>query len=269
MLFANARSNMKKRLIVVPGLACLLCAAASGQANPGSAAAPANLQYSAQGRPVGAGVSAQGGQPVSYASVSQLNGLLGQLEETSKNTQADLVKLRIERWKTDNNSKKTALANVDSIQRNLQGALPEIIAGLRAAPEDLPATFKLYRNLDALYDVMGNVVELAGAFGSKDDVQSLANDLSAFEGTRKQMAERIETLSSAKEAEIVRLRADLKTAQAAIPVEPPKKIVVDDNEPVKKPPVKKKAATKPKTTTDKPATGQPQNPPSLQTQAPH
>jgi len=269
MLFANARSNMKKRLIVVPGLACLLCAAASGQANPGSAAAPANLQYSAQGRPAGAGVSAQGGQPVSYASVSQLNGLLGQLEETSKNTQADLVKLRIERWKTDNNSKKTALANVDSIQRNLQGALPEIIAGLRAAPEDLPATFKLYRNLDALYDVMGNVVELAGAFGSKDDVQSLANDLSAFEGTRKQMAERIETLSSAKEAEIVRLRADLKTAQAAIPVEPPKKIVVDDNEPVKKPPVKKKAATKPKTTTDKPATGQPQNPPSLQTQAPH
>jgi len=251
--------------MLVPGLACLLCAIAPGQTSPAPAGVPANLQYSAQGRPAGAGVSAQGGQPVSYASVSQLNGLLGQLEETSKNTQADLVKLRIEHWKTDNNSKKTALANVDSIQRNLQGALPEIVAGLRAAPEDLPATFKLYRNLDALYDVLGNVVELAGAFGSKDDVQSLANDLSAFEGTRKQMAERIETLSSAKEAEIVRLRADLKTAQAAIPVEPPKKIVVDDNEPVKKPVAKKKPAAKPKTNTpDKPATGQMQNPPAQQ-----
>lgn len=253
---------MKTRLILVPGFACLLCAAASGQASP----APANLQYSGQGRPASAGVSAQGGQPVSYASVSQLNGLLGQLEETSKDTQADLVRLRIEHWKTDSNSKKTALANVDSVQRNLQGALPEIIAGLRSAPEDLPATFKLYRNLDALYDVLGNVVELAGAFGSKDDVQTLANDLSAFENTRKQMAERIETLSSAKEAEIERLRADLKTAQAAIPVEPPKKIIVDDNEPPKKPPVKKKPAAKPKTTTpaDKPATGQTQNPPAQQ-----
>jgi len=261
---------MKPRLILAPGLAGLLCAIVSGQASPAPASAPANMQYSTQGRPAVAGVTGQGGQPVSYASVSQLNGLLSQLEETSKNTQSDLVKLRIEHWKTDNNSKKTALANVDSIQRNLQGALPEIIAGLRATPEDLPATFKLYRNLDALYDVLGNVVELAGAFGSKDDVQTLANDLSSFEGTRKQMAERIETLSSAKEAEIVRLRADLKTAQAAIPVEPPKKIVVDDNEPVKKPVVKKKPAAKPKTTTpatDKPAAGQTQNPPAQQTQA--
>ena len=101
----------------------------------------AGSQYSAQGRPA---------EPVSYASVSQLNGMLAQLEATSKDTQSDLVKLRIERWKTDNSSKKQSLANVDSIQRNLQGALPQIIAQLRTAPEDIPATFKLYRNLDAL-----------------------------------------------------------------------------------------------------------------------
>jgi hypothetical protein len=202
----------------------------------------------------------QGGAPVSYVSVTQLNGLLAQLEATSKGTQADLVKLRIERWKADNSYRKQAMGNVDSIQRNLQGALPEIISQLRAAPEDLPTTFKLYRNLDALYDVLGSVVEGAGAFGSKDDLQSLSNDLNAFEGTRKQMAERIESLASAKEAEIVRLRTDLRTAQAAIPVAPPKKIVVDDNEPPKKPAVKKKPAAKPTapapTTTAKPAAGQ-------------
>ena len=159
------------------------------------------------------------------------------------------MKLRIEHWKTDIASKKQSLSNVDSIQRNLQGALPEIISQLRAAPEDVPATFKLYRNLDALYDVLGSVVEGAGAFGSKDDLQTLSNDLNAFEATRKQIAERIESLSSAKEAEIVRLRADLKTAQAAIPATPPKKIVVDDNEPPKKTAVKKKAPVKPATTT--------------------
>jgi hypothetical protein len=193
--------------------------------------------------------------------VTQLNGLLAQLEATSKNTQADLVKLRIEHWKADNAYKRGALGNVDSIQRNLQGALPEMIAQLRTAPEDLPATFKLYRNLDALYDVVGSVVEGAGAFGSKDDLQSLSNDLSGFEGTRKQLAQRIETISAAKEAEIVRLREELKTAQAAVPVAPAKKIVVDDNEPPKKPAVKKKAAAKPTTpTTAKPAAGQAQAP---------
>jgi hypothetical protein len=184
--------------------------------------------------------SAQGSQPVSYASMTQLNGMLAELEVNSKSTQADLAKLRIERWKTDGNSKKQVLANVDSIQRNLEGALPAIIAQLRAQPEDLPTSFKLYRNLDALYDVVGSVVEGTGAFGSKDDFQSLSNDLTTFEGTRKQLAQRIESLSLAKEAEIVRLRADLKTAQAAIPAPAPKKTVVDDNEAPKKPAVKKK-----------------------------
>ena len=130
-------------------------------------------------------------QPVSYASITQLNGVLAQLEGSAKSTQTDLAKLRIERWKADGGSKKQTLANVDSIQRNLQGALPEIVTQLRAQPEDLPTTFKLYRNLDALYDVLGNVVEVTGAFGSKDDFQSLANDLSTFEGSRKQLAQRL------------------------------------------------------------------------------
>jgi len=230
--------------------------------------------YSAQGQPAAT--------PVSYASVTELNGMLAQLEATSKSTQADLVRLRVERWKTDNSYKKQTLANVDSIQRNLQSALPEIITQLQAAPEDLPATFKLYRNLDALYDVLGSVTESAGAFGSKDDFQSLSNDLNGFEGTRKQMAQRIESLSSAKEAEIVRLRADLKTAQAAVPATSAtaaKKTVVDDNQAEKKPAAtaKKKPTTKPKTTTPsgqtpatptpaaaKPSAGQPQTPPPAQ-----
>jgi DNA repair exonuclease SbcCD ATPase subunit len=169
---------------------------------------------------------------------------LSQIEATSKNTQADLSRLRIERWKTDSANKKEALATVDSIQRNLQGALPELIAQLRNAPEDVAASFKLYRNLDALYSVMRDVVDGVGAFGSKDDSQSLSNDLSAFEGSRKQLAERIENLSSSKEQELTRLRGQLKTLQAQVEAAPPKKVVVDDTEPPKKPPAKKKAPAK-------------------------
>jgi hypothetical protein len=240
-------------------------ATAFGQTSAAPAAAPtdhAAPQYSVQGTVAAAG-SPQGA-PVSYASVTQVNGLLGQLETASKATQADLAKLRVERWKTDGASKKQALGNVDAIQRNLQNALPEIIGQVRNAPDDMPATFKLYRNLDALYDVLGSVVEAVGAFGSKDDFQVLSSDLTSFEGTRKQIAERLENLSTSKEQEIVRLRADLKTAQAAIPVEPPKKTVVDDNEPPKKPVVKKKpVAKKPATPAGTaPATTPPaQNPP--------
>ncbi len=244
------------------GLFLLWSTAAFGQPPVTQATAQAAPQYSVQGSTP---ASPQGG-PVSYASVTQLNGLLEQLDATSKTTQVDLAKLRIERWKTDASTKKQTLGDVDSIQRNLQSALPEMIAQLRNSPEDMPATFKLYRNLDALYDVMSGVVESVGAFGPKDDFQSLSNDLNGFEGTRKQMADRMNNLAASKEQEIVRLRADLKTAQAAIPAAPPKKLVVDDNEPAKKPVAKKKpvpkkpATTAPGTTT--PAQAAPAQPKS-------
>jgi hypothetical protein len=182
--------------------------------------------------------------PVPYASVSELNGIIGQLEQASEATQADLGKLRVEKWKMDSGFKKQTLANVDSIKRNLQSALPEIVAQLRNSPEDLTASFKIYRNLDALYDVLGNVTESAGAFGSKDEFQSLSNDLSALERSRHSFAARMENLTASKEAELNQLRTQVRTLQAAVPPPPPKKIVVDDNEP-KKPAPKKKTVPKP------------------------
>ena len=101
----------------------------------------------------------------------------------------------------------------------------------RASPENLTSTFKLYRNLDALYDVFESVAESAGAFGSKDEFQSLENDVSAFEKARRSFAERMETLAGAKEIEVTRLRAALQSAQATHRRQPPKKIVVDDTAP--------------------------------------
>ncbi len=245
------------------GLTSLLwTATVFSQASPPAASTHATPQYSTQGT-VAAAQPAQGA-PVSYNSVNQLNGLLGQLDTSSKTTEADLSKLRIERWKTDGTTKKQSASDVESVQRNLQNALPEMIAELHSNPEDLPASFKLYRNLDALYDVLSGVVESAGAFGPKDDFQALSNDLNSFEATRKQMADRINTLAASKEQEIVRLRAELKTAQAAIPAAPPKKTVVDDNEPPKKPAVKKKPVTK-KPVTPPAATPAPQTTPPSQT----
>jgi hypothetical protein len=193
--------------------------------------------------------------PVAYSSVSQLNMLLSQLEQTSQTAQLDLAKLRVDKWKTDSNTKRQEQANVESLSRNLHSALPEIIAELRNSPENLTSTFKLYRNLDAVYDVFGSLVESTGAFGPKDDFQSLENDLTAMEKSRRAFADRMETLSGAKEVELTRLRSQLQAAQAAIPAAPPKKVIVDDTEPPKKSSSKTK-----KKTTAKPAT-----PPSTST----
>jgi hypothetical protein len=131
----------------------------------------------------------------------------------------------------------------------------------------MPTTFKLYRNLDALYGVLGSVVESAGAFGSRDEFQSLQNDLSALERARREFADRMDTLAQSKEGELSRLRAQVQTLQAAQTAAPPppKKTIVDDTETPKKT-VKKKTAKKSSSssTQQKPATNppaQPQTPP--------
>ena len=181
--------------------------------------------------------------PVAYASVSELNGILTPLQQTAQSMQSDLGKLRIEKWKTDGATKKQTLSNVESIQRNLQAALPEMVTQVNGSPEDLGASFKLYRNLDALYDVFGSVVESAGAFGNKDEFQSLNNDMTGLETARHAFGERVQKLTASKEDELTRLRAQVKTLSAA-PPPPPKKVVVDDTEPPPKP--AKKKTTKPK-----------------------
>ncbi|HSZ61627.1 MAG TPA: hypothetical protein VK828_07500 [Terriglobales bacterium] len=231
---------MNLRNIFLRSLPCLSAVLAAVLAP-----APSNAQ-------AGPAAAATVQPPVAYASVNQLNGILTPLQQTSQSMLADLGKMRIEKWKTDSTNKQQALANVSSIQRNLQDALPDMIAQLNNAPEDLAASFKLYRNLDALYDVFGSLVESAGAFGNKEEFQSLSNDMNGIESARRAFGERMQKLAASKEEELTRLRGQVKTLSAA-PPPPPKKIVVDDTEPPKKP-VKKKT-TKPPATT-------PQAPPS-------
>jgi predicted nucleic acid-binding Zn-ribbon protein len=200
----------------------------------------------------GAQKTSDGGPPVAYASVNELNGMVSQLQKTAQSIESDLANVRIEKWKADGATKKQALANVESLQRNLKSALPEMITQLNNSPEDLAASFKVYRNLDALYGVFGSVVESVGAFGSKDEFQNLSNDMNGLESARRAFGERMQKLSASKEEELAHLRAQVKTLSAAPPPQP-KKTVVDDTEPPKKPAKKKVAKPKPATTDTPPA----------------
>jgi len=192
--------------------------------------------------------------PVSYSSISELNQLLGSLQQASQAIQDDLSHLKVEKWKTDSGTKHQTQGDVESVERNLQSALPSMLNDLRNSPESTPLTFKVYRNLDALYDVMSSIVESAGAFGSKDEFQSLNKDLGSLENSRRAFADRMDKIATAKETEIGQLRAALQTARAEIP---PKKTVVDDTQPASaKKPVHKKTSTKPKPPTSQTAPAQ-------------
>ena len=188
--------------------------------------------------------------PVSYSSINELNQILGNLQQTSQSTLTDLGHLRTEKWKADSGTKRQTESDVESIQRNLQNALPGILNDLKASPENVAQTFKMYRNLDALYDVVSSVVESAGAFGSKEEFQALNRDLGALQDSRRAFADRMDRIALAKETELGQLRAALQTARAEAA---PKKTVVDDTAPApKKPAARKKPAAKPAAPTSQP-----------------
>jgi hypothetical protein len=164
-----------------------------------------------------------------------------------ENTRLDLARLRIEKWKADAANRRQAEANAESVQRNLASALPAMVQQVRANPGSVGATFKLYRNLNALYDVMSSLAESAGAFGSNEEYQALSNDTSKLDTLRRSLADRVETMATSRDNEVAQLQARARQAPPAAAPAPPKKIIVDDNESAKK--STKKPAAKKKTTT--------------------
>ena len=169
---------------------------------------------------------------------------LDRLQAAASQSVTEIGRLRIDKWKTDAESKRQAQSNADSLQRNLTSALPGLIEAARAAPQDLNAEFKLYRNLNALYDVFGSLAESAGAFGPRSDYDALSQQFQVVATVRRNLGEALERLTASTQAELSQLRIQVRTLaqQQAAPAPPPKKVVVDDTAPTKTVHKKKKPA---------------------------
>lgn len=165
---------------------------------------------------------------------------LDRLQAAASQADIDIGHMRIEKWKADGESKRQAQSNADSVQRNLTSALPGLIEAVRSAPQDLSAEFKLYRNLNALYDVMGSVTESAGAFGPRADYEALVRQFQVIDSVRRDLGDALERLTASTQSELVQLRSQLRAQQQAAAPAQPKKVVVDDTAPASKTVHKKK-----------------------------
>jgi len=186
--------------------------------------------------------------PTSVGSVSMTSILpdLDRLQTAASQAALDIGRLRIDKWKADGESKRQAQSNADSVQRNLTSALPGLIEVVRSAPQDLSAEFKLYRNLNALSDVMGTLTELAGAFGPKSDYEALREQFQVIASVQRDLGDALELLTASTQSELTQLRSQAQARaqqQAAVAAPPPKKVVVDDTEPCPKTVRKKKKPT--------------------------
>jgi hypothetical protein len=173
-----------------------------------------------------------------------LSQSLAQLDQTAQSTIVDLSRVRVDKWKTDDRHKQQARTDLESLQRNLNAALPGLIQQVRANPASLAAAVKLYRNVNALHDVMTTVTESAGAFGPKDDFSALATDMSNLDAVRRSLADQLEQMAANQDAQVARLVSQAQAQQAPSASTTPKRVVVDDNPPPK-PATKKKPVPKP------------------------
>ncbi|MGH9480791.1 MAG: hypothetical protein ACRD1L_01760, partial [Terriglobales bacterium] len=83
-----------------------------------------------------------------------------------------------------------------SIQRNLSDALPALLTAYRAAPDNLGAAFRLYRDVDAVLMV---AQQSAATLGSRDsdDRDTLASSSSDLEAALKRLGNWIESEGNA------------------------------------------------------------------------
>ena len=166
---------------------------------------------------------ASSGQPAPIASKPSelLNPALSQIGQT-------IAGLNISRWKAPSEVRSAVQQNIDSIQHDLNGTLPGLLSSADAAPDSVSAVFPVYRNIDALYDVLLRVSETANLAASQNEAESVTSALSKLESARADLGNSIINASTNNETEVVKLRASIQQAAAAKAATPPTTTVVDD-----------------------------------------
>jgi hypothetical protein len=167
------------------------------------------------------------------------------------NVQTAVANLSIPHWKTTPANRAAAQQDVASIQRDLTDTLPGLVTQAEAPAANgqtpLSPAFAVFRNLDALYDVLLRVSETASLAGSAADASNLEDARAQLEDGRAKLGAWLLQSIGAQDAQVVRLLAPTPP-QAPPPA--PAKVIVDDGPTA--------PAPNPKTRKKKPATPAPQ-----------
>jgi hypothetical protein len=165
-----------------------------------------------------------------------LSTILAALQRTTQAANLDVSRLRIEKWKANNGDKEQMQQIAGSLQKNLTMAVPGLINDVQASPASVSKAFKLYHNINLVYEYLNNLSDAAAVYGKKDEYQPLAGDVSSLDDARKSLSDYIERAANTLEIE-----ARKPAPQPVTQPVPAKKVVIDDNAAPPKKAKKKKA----------------------------
>lgn len=143
---------------------------------------------------------------------------------------AALASLRIDHWKGSGALRSSTRDDVASIQRDLTGTLPTLIVQAHASTQPsgpLAPALLVFRNVDALYDVLLRVSETANLIAPSEDAARLDAARSSLESARRQLGDALVSSAGAQDLELAHLREEAAAAPSK-PATPPTTVVIDD-----------------------------------------
>ncbi|WP_158751775.1 hypothetical protein [Acidobacterium sp. S8] len=174
------------------------------------------------------------------------------MQPALNNVSHTMAGLNISRWKAPGEVRSATQDNTTSIQHDLSNTLPGLLATADAAPTQVSAVFPVYRNIDALYDVLLRVSQTAELAAPQNEANSVADALHTLESARTELGNMIVNISKTAEEEAIKLRAAVQQAATVQPAAPAKTTVVNDGpaKPASTTKKKKKPVTPPATPPD-------------------
>ncbi len=148
------------------------------------------------------------------------------LQPTLSELRSTIAGLHIAKWKAPGPVKDEALGNAGSINRDLENTLPALLQQADATPQSVANTFAVYRNFDALYEVLLRVSGTAELAAPDEEAANLAHSLVTLDAARRALADSILSASRAQELALQQARQPPPTAAALPP--PASATVVDD-----------------------------------------
>lgn len=149
------------------------------------------------------------------------------LQPALSGVQSTTANLNISKWKAPGSVRQAAQRDVDSIQNDLGSTLPNLLASADAAPASIPPSFAVYRNVDALYDVLLRVSETADLAAPENEASSVADALQRLESARTQLGDTILGMSQRQEAQMVALVAEVRSAKTSPAVQSHQNVIDD------------------------------------------
>ncbi len=122
--------------------------------------------------------------------------------------------LRLDKWKAPGPVREETNGNIGSITRDLDGTLPGLLSTADAAPGVVSKNLPVFRNIDALYDVLLRVVETADLAAPENETETLHNALASLEDARRSLGDALQSAALTNEQQLTALRQQARAQPA-------------------------------------------------------